>query len=185
MNNEFNPRAVSIAFRFYSRVMVFPYDELTYEFQNLLRELEKNIETDVDSTVAASILDVLNFYQGEEMQALQAEYTRMFTPIGETLPLIPVSLSKLSPGTNTEALLDKLYDSALILDLEDYPDSFVNIMDYLAYLLEEDMQEANEFFEDYIKPEFPELCRHLHQGSTLGFYKEAAKGLDEMIRLIE
>ncbi len=185
MMNEFNPQALSIAFRFYSRALVFPYDELTHEFQHLLRELEKNLETDIDNTIAAKILDILNYYQGEEMQSLQAEFTRMFTPVGDTKPLIPISVSELHPGIQIDSLIDELYESALALDLEEYPDSFVNIMDYQAFLFEEDLQSAMAFFEQYVKSGFTEFCRRLYQGSTLGFYKEAAKGLDEMIRLLE
>ncbi|MBN2424611.1 MAG: molecular chaperone TorD family protein [Calditrichaceae bacterium] len=185
MNTEFNPQVLSIAFRFYSRVILFPYDELTHEFQHMLREMEKNIETDIDNTVASNILDIINFYQAEDMSSLQAEYARLFALTEESKPPVPVTLRDLKPSLDIDLLRDLLYDTGMVLDQEDNPDSLVNIMDYQAFLLEENLQEAESFMDQYIKPFLSDWCGRLYRESTLDFYREAAKGLIEMIRLLE
>ncbi len=185
MNFEFSLLAVSLAFRFYGRALIFPYDELTHEFQYLFREIEKNIRGDIDNTLGAKILDILNFYQGEEMGTLQAEFTRMFTPIGEEPPFISLQLSDIAPEINVSELNDLLLESPFYMQLEDHPDSIPLILDYFSSLIQEEPQEAELFFNTYLKPVLPRLNEQIFRGTTLNFYKEVARGLNELIFLLD
>lgn len=185
MNTDFSPQLVSLAFRFYSRTLMYPYDELTHELQYLFREMEKNIQTDNDNTIASNILDIINFYQGEDMMALQAEFTRMFTPVEGTHAFIPVQISELVPGLDTNDLVDNLYESPLMLSLEDNPDSVPNVLDYFAGIIEAEDEDIETFFATYIQPAIPVFNEQVYRGSTQNFYKEVAKGLNELIILLD
>lgn len=184
MQSDFNPQAISLAFRFYARTLVFPYDELTHELHYLFRELEKSIETTVDNTVAARILDVINFYQGEEMQDLQAEFTRMFTPIGDEAPAISLQLADIAPEIDNTALFDLIMESPLFIQAEEYPDAVPQILDFFSSLLLDDPQEAEIFFETYLQKSLPLLNEQIFRSAGVNFYKEAAKGLNELVFLL-
>ena len=184
MNTDFTDGVVSLALRFYSRALKYPYDELTYEFQNILREAEKKIRTDFDNTVAASILDVINFYQGEEMKDLQAEFTRLFTPMDEEPPLISLQLLDINARLDTVDLFDRIYESSLFIENEDLPDSIPFVLDYFAVLITDDLDEAETFFEKYLRHILPQLNEQIFNASNLNFYKEAAKGLNELVYLL-
>ena len=123
MNFEFNRQAISLAFRFYARSLTFPYDELTHELHYLFREIEKNIETDFDNTVASKILDIINSYQGEEMSALHAEYARMFSYVREEEPFISMRLSELDPNMDQAKLMDQIVNSTNLFGVDDAHDA--------------------------------------------------------------
>lgn len=184
MNTDFTNTAVSLALHFYSRTLKYPFDELTYEFQHILREIEKNINTDFDNTVAASVLDVINLYQGEEMRDLQAEFTRLFTPVEDEPPLISLQLLDINPKLDTVDLFDRIYESPLFMENEDQPDSLPFILDYFSTLINDDIDEAELFFEKYLTQILPQLNERIFNGCNLSFYKEVAKGLNEMVYLL-
>ena len=185
MNRDYTPHLVSLAARFYARALIYPYDELTHEFQHLFREMEKYIHTDIDNTLAGKVLDVINFYQGEEMSALQAEFTRLFTPVEDQDPMVSQYLSDFSLTMNSGELNDRLYDSALMLDFQEAPDSISNVLDYFSTLLEEAPAEAEEVYESFLKKALPVFNEKVFNGTTLNFYKELAKGLNELIILLD
>jgi len=184
MHSDFNPQAISLAFRFYARTLVYPYDELAHELHYLFREMEKTIETSVDNTVAARILDIINFYQGEEMQDLQAEFTRMFTPIGDEAPAISLQLADIAPSIDSTALFDIILESPLFIQAEEYPDAVPQILDFFSSLLLDDLPEAGRFFDTYLKKSLPLLNERIFRSAGINFYKEAAKGLNELVFLL-
>ena len=184
MKNITNTTAISLAFRFYARALIYPYDELTHEFQYLFREMEKNIRDEVDNTIAAKALDVLNSYQGEEMSALQAEFTRMFSPEPGAEPFIPLHLADIAPEIDVVALNDILIESPLYMQLEDHPDSIPQVLDYFSSLLMEEPEAAESFFTRFLKPALPKLNERIYKGSSLNFYREMARGLNELVYLL-
>lgn len=184
MNTDFSQKALSLALQFYSRTLKYPYDELSYEFRNILREIEKNINTHFDNTLAASILDVINFYQGEDMKDLQAEFTRLFTPVEGDEPFLSLQLLDLNPRLDSVDLFDRIYESALFLENEDMPDSLPFILDYFSTLIVDDLEDAEIFFEKYLTALLPQWNEVLFKGSNLNFYKEVAKGLNELVYLL-
>jgi TorA maturation chaperone TorD len=180
---EINYSVLSLAFRFYARSLQFPFDEQTHEYQHLFREMEKQVITDIDEEFAAKILDVLNYYQGEEMSSMQAEYSRLFAYSQSDIPLVPLFSSHYISPEKRDKLVDALIDSAIPIDVTDDVDSIQNILDYFAYLLEEGLeQEMDDFFYDYIDIIVPAFCANLYQGTIINFYKEVAKGLNSMIQ---
>ena len=185
MNRDYTPHLVSLAARFYSRALRYPYDELTHELQHLFREMEKNIGTEIDNTVASKVLDVINFYQGEEMSALQAEFTRLFTPVEGQDPLVSQYLSDFSVSMDSGELADRLFESALLLDFDEAPDSVCNVLDYFSALLDEAPGDAEEVYEAFLKKSVPAFNEKVFKGTTLNFYKELAKGLNELIILLD
>ncbi len=185
MNQDFNSTTISLAFRFYARALVYPYDELTHEFQHLFREMEKHIRTEVDNTVAAKVLDVLNYYQGEEMGALQAEFTRLFTSTFDASPVIPLHIADIAPEIDLVALNDILLESPLYMQLEDHPDSVPQVLDYFSSVLLEEPESAEQFFSEFLKPSLPRLNERIYKGTSLNFYKEVARGLNELVYLLD
>ena len=185
MDIEIDKQVLSLSIRFYARALMYPYDELTYEFQSLYREMEKHISSDADNTLAAKVLDVINFYQGEDMITLQSEYVRLFTPREDEPPFIPMQIQDLVPGLDTFSLINELEDSALFAEIEDEPELVLNIMEYFSSLLEYETDEKVEsFYEIYLKSSLPKLGEQVYNGTMLNFYKEYAKGLNELVQLV-
>ncbi len=183
--DEFNNEVWSLIFRFYARVLAFPYDELTHELQHLFRQIEIYVETDIDTTGANTVLDILNYYQGEEMQDLQAEYARLFSPVNARKPFISLRLSEIAPHTDQYGLMDHLYESSLFIEMEDYPDSITNVLEYFSsLLLENDAEATEDFYNKYIKTVLPILGQQIYQGTNLSFYKAFARGLSEIVQLL-
>lgn len=186
MTDDFNKELISQAFRFYSRALVFPYDELTHELQHLFREIEKMIETDIDNTVAARILDMVNFYLGEDLVTLQAEYARLFSPLDENEPFIPLRLSSMLSERIFSDFKNLVWDSDIFIDQDEYQDSAPFVLDYFSTVLESENEKYIEsFFEKYLKSFIPLLCDKISRGSSLGFYREYARGLNELVYLLD
>ena len=184
MNTDFTPLIVSRALHLYSRALQYPYIELTYEFQNILREIEKNISNDFDNTVAALILDLINSFQGEEMGALQGEFTRLFTPVEDDDPLISLHLSSVNRQAGSDELYELISESPFFLDGDDQYDSLPLVLDYFSVIISEDLDQAEDFFDKYINSNVPRLNEIIYKGSNLSFYKEAARGLNELVYLL-
>jgi len=184
MNTDFTPSIVSRALQLYSRTLQYPYTELTYEFQNILREIEKSIDNDFDNTVAANVLDLINSFQGEDMAVLQAEFTRLFTPVEDDDPLISLHLSSVSRQADSDELYELISEGAFFSDNDDQYDSLPSVLDYFSVIISEDLEQAEYFFEKYINSNVPLLNEIIYKGSNLSFYKEAARGLNELVYLL-
>ena len=186
MNFDFNRQTVSLAHRFYARSLAFPYDELTHELQHLFREIEKNIESDIDNTIASRILDVINFYQGEELSALHAEYARLFSYVREEEPLIPLQLSQLTTTIDQNRLVDEIINSTSMFGVEEAHDAIPNVLDlFSSYIEMEDERAIESFFDSFIITSVPVFCEQVYRISNLNFYKEIAKGLNELVYLLK
>jgi TorA maturation chaperone TorD len=186
MNFDFNRQTIGMALRFYARALSFPYDELTHELQHLFREIEKNIDTDIDNTVSSRILDVINFYQGEEMSALHVEYARLFSYVRDEEPLIPLQLSQLSANIDQARLMDEIVNSTSMFGVEDAHDAVPNVLDlFSSYIEIEDEEYIESFFKSFMSNGIPDFCEQLYQVTNLNFYKEVAKGLNELVYLLK
>ena len=186
MNFDFDRQTIGLALRFYARSLAFPYDELTHELQHLFREIEKNIDTDIDNTVASRILDVINFYQGEDLSALHAEYARLFSYVRDEEPLIPLQLSRLTDNINQQKLTDEIVNSTSMFGVEDAHDAIPNVLDlFSSYIEMEDEQTIESFFNSFIITGVPAFCEQVYRASNLNFYNEIAKGLNELVYLLK
>jgi nitrate reductase assembly molybdenum cofactor insertion protein NarJ len=185
MHFDFDRQLLSLAFRFYSRALSFPYDELIHELHYIFREAEKCIESDLDNTIAAKILDVINFYQGEEMSALHAEYARMFSYVREAEPLVPIRLLDINPGIDQFRLMEEINASTNLYGADDAPDALPNILELFSTIIElDDDHTIEDFFESFLKNSIPSFCEQIFQSTNINYYKELAKGLNEMIYLL-
>jgi len=185
MEAEFNNALLGLAFRFYARSLQFPYDELTHELQHLLRDAEKLIITPLDNTVAAQMLDVLNHYQGEAMIDLQSEYSRLFSTGNNQQPLISLFWDDHNPKGDLERLLEDLEQSPLSFDHTDLsPDTIPNLLDYFAWLLEENDADGIDFFETYLQPTIPLFTEAVYRIAVVTYYREMAKGLNNLLQWI-
>lgn len=185
MDIEIEKQILSLNMRFYARALMYPYDEMTYELQNMYRDMEKCISSDADNTLAAKALDVINFYQGEDMITLQSEFVRLFTPRDEQAPFIPLHIQDLNPQVPLDDLLIELEENPLITEVEDEPELVPYIMEHFSSMLEYAEDEQIELFYDtYLKIALKKLAQDVFDGTTLNFYKEYGKGLDELVQLV-
>ena len=177
---------MSGAFSFYARVLTYPYDEMTHELQHLFRVMEKNIENPFDNTVATRILDIINHYQGEEMKALQAEYTRLFTPREHTPPVISLQLEDWTDEHDLSELEERLFDVGVSQYSGEHPDFVTHVLEYFASILDYEPEDwILDFYEKFLKKPIPRLCVTIYKTSTINFYKEIAKGLHDLIQLMD
>ena len=140
MNFDFNRHTIGMALRFYARGLSFPYDELIHELHHLFREIEKTIDTDIDNTVASRILDVINFYQGEEQADLHAEYARLFSFVRDEEPLVSIQLSQINANIDQGRLMDEIAHSTSMLGVDEAEDAVPNILDlFSSYIEMEDL----------------------------------------------
>jgi TorA maturation chaperone TorD len=176
---------LALVFRFYSRALQFPFEEITHEYQHLFREMEKQVQNDLDEEVAAKVLDIINYYQGEEMSSLQGEFSRLFAFNQGEKPIVPVFADSFIKGPRKDALIELLEESGLPMDDDFDPDTIQNVLEYFAILLEEGQEEQMDvFFQDYIDVILPRFCEYLYQGTILNFYKELAKGLNSLVQIL-
>ncbi|KAA3609909.1 MAG: hypothetical protein D8M58_08300 [Calditrichaeota bacterium] len=164
-------------FRFYSKCLTFPYDELRLELQHIFRQLEINNQNELDEQLAAHTLDVLNFFQGEDVSALQAEFTRMFTHEEGDAPLVSLLFTDYGNVEKAEIILDDMYESLVDISFDESPASISNLLEYYSFLAEtEEVLDALENLSLIIEP----FGKKLYAESTLNFYKEIAKALSEL-----
>ena len=186
MDIEIDKQVLSLGMRFYARALMYPYDELTYEFQSLYRDLEKCISSDADNTIAVKILDVINFYQGEDMIGLQSEFVRLFTPRDDQAPFVSLNIQDLNPQVPLEELLDELEEDPLFKEVEDEPELAPYIMEHFSSMLEfEEDERIEAFYSSYLKEGLNILAESVFNATTLNFYKEFGKGLSEMVQLLD
>jgi len=176
---------LALVFRFYSRALQFPFEEITHEYQHLFREMEKQVQTDLDEEVAAKVLDIINYFQGEEMSSLQGEYSRLFAFNEGGSPLVPVFGGVFISPDDRENLIKLLEESGLPIDDDLEQDTIQNILEYFAFVLEEGREgEMDIFFTKYIDVILPPFSEHLYQGTILNFYKELAGGLNSLVEVL-
>ncbi len=177
---------LSRTFQFYARALTYPYDEQTHEFHHLFREAEKIISSDADNTLAAKLLDIINFYQGEDMITLQSEYVRMFTARENEPPFISLHILDLDPAVQTAGLLDELEESPLYAEIDEAPEIITNVMEHFSSMLEYDDDDHIEaFYQAYLKIPLQRLAERVYSGAGINFYKEFSKGLSELAALLD
>jgi TorA maturation chaperone TorD len=175
---------LSLAFQFYGRAFSFPYDELTHELQRLFRDMEKAVQDDAGNTLAARALEIINHYQGEELSALQAEYARLFSGAAPDEATVSQQMSDYFSEQRIAELQNQLWDEDSMFTQEEFQESVLFLLDYFCSVLQNEEPEGIErFFENYLRPAIPALCDRVYQAATLGFYREAARGLGELIFL--
>ena len=185
MNTIIDKQLLSRVILFYTRALTYPYDEQTHEFHHLFREAEKMISSDADNTLAAKLLDVINFYQGEDMITLQSEYVRMFTPRDNAPPFISLSLSDLDSEVDLTELLRELEEGVLFAEINEEPEVITNVMEHFAALLEyEEDERIEHFYKSYLKTPLQVLSKKVYAGAGINFFKEFSKGLGEMVVLL-
>ena len=170
---------------FYTRALAYPYDEQTHEFHHLFREAEKMISSDADNTLAAKLLDIINFYQGEDMVTLQSEYVRMFTPRDNEPQFISLHILDLDSEVDMTKLLNELEEGVLFAEIDEEPEVITNVMEHFAALLEyEDDERIESFYKSYLKTPLQILAKEVYDGAGINFYKEFSKGLGELVVLL-
>jgi TorA maturation chaperone TorD len=186
MFQDFSKTVLSSAFHFYAKALAFPYDEMTHEFQYIFREMEKYCENEYDQAISNKTLDIINFYQGEELLDLHGEYSRLFSFIENEEPRVPTNLISYDAAIDTDELFDLFEESGILFDLTEDIDTFQNLLDYFSYLIlnAETEEEIIEFYLRYMQSNVPKFCRILNQSTTLNFYKEYSNALSELIRSI-
>ena len=164
-------------FRFYARCLTFPYDEMGQELQYIFREMEKQSMEDIELGLAGRALEVINFYQGEDMSALQAEYGRLFSIRETTPPMLDINFTAYTDGTRGEAFLDRIYESDLQVSFDEAPESILNFIGFFAF-------DADSLVNEEHRKLFVEVLagfsRELSDKTMLNFYKEVSRGLNEL-----
>ncbi len=164
-------------FRFYARCLTFPYDEMGQELQHLFRELEKYGMEDIEIQLAGRTLEVINFYQGEDMSALQAEYGRLFSIRETEPPMLDINFTSYADARRGEAFLDRIYESDLQVSFDEAPESILNFIGFFAYDADSLVDEENRgLFIEVLR----EFSRELSDKTMLNFYKEVSRGLNEL-----
>jgi len=167
-------------FRFYSKSIAAPYNELGFELQHIFRQMEVNSQSDVDEQLAAHCLDILNYFQGEDLSVLQAEFSRMFSHVEGEAPLLSIRFTDYGDFEENQRIMDNMYDSLLEISFDESPDSIINFLDYFSYLAEVgEVSAALPEFSMVIAP----FSEKFYKASNINFYKEVAKGLNELCSL--
>jgi nitrate reductase assembly molybdenum cofactor insertion protein NarJ len=164
-------------FRFYSKSLAPPYNELGLELLHIFRQMEIACQDELHEQLAAHCLDILNFFQGEDMSTLQGEYTRMFSYTEGEEPAVSIRFTSYGDPQAGFELMEKMYDSLLEISYDESPDSIINFLDFYSYLSE------NENVADYMEKFIgvaAAFSRHLNQAANINFYREVATGLNEL-----
>lgn len=169
-------------FRFYSKCLAAPYDELGFELQHIFRQMEISSQNELDEQLAAHCLDILNYYQGEDTSSLQAEFTRIFSHIEGEAPLVSIRFTDYGDKERAQDILDEMYDSMLEISYDESPDSLINFLDYYSYLSETgEVVDALATFSMIFVP----FCKKFYTAANINFYKEVAKGLSELAAIFK
>lgn len=164
-------------FRFYSKCIAAPYTELGLELQHIFRQMEITSQNELDEQLAAHCLDVLNYFQGEELSALQAEFSRMFSHVEGESPHISIRFTDYGSPEDMQKIMDDIYDTLLEVSYDESPDSLINFLDYYSFLSETgEVVDVLPIFTMVITP----FSEKFYKVSNINFYKEVAKGLNEL-----
>lgn len=169
-------------FRFYSKSLSFPFTELGLELQHIFRQMEINFQNELEEQLAAHALDIVNYFQGEDMSNLQGEFSRLFSYIEGNDPLVSILFTDYGDANRAQLLADKLYESTFDVSFDETPDSMINLLDYYSYLSETgEVATHLTIFREIVLPFSKQLASH----GNVSFYKEVAKGLAELCDLFE
>lgn len=167
-------------FRFYAKALSFPYTELAFELQHIFRQLEINSQNELDEQLAAHALEVLNYFQGEEMSTMQGEFGRLFSSGEDSAALVSSLFTSYGPAEVAEELLDEMFETLLELRFDEAPESIVNLMDYYSFLAETDLDLEKLTPLVAILKEF---SKTLYDITIINYYKELGKSLNELSAL--
>jgi TorA maturation chaperone TorD len=186
---KINP-ATALFLRFYARCFTFPYEEMGYELQYLFRQIELlEIEED-DQAYLEQILNVINHYQGEDLNDLRASFVSLFTQWENGNITCPILASQFTKSHhikyNSDVFVDLLIDSDIPADTEDSMDSIVNYLEYFSVICDPQIKAPAEkkvlhFYKNHILTWIPQFCDLLFRYSNISFYKEVAIGLSEYL----
>ena len=182
--------AIPLFLRFYARCFNFPYEEMGYELQYLLRQIEREELEGDDFSHLEQVLNIVNHYQGEEIKDLRDNFVALFSLWENTQPVCPMIASDFMEAIkrdyNADEFVDRLLESGLSVNPEDALDSIVNYLDYFAWLFEQPVdgehnQELIWFYENHVLAWIPLFCELLFDSGNISFYKEVALGLKEFV----
>lgn len=164
-------------FRFYSKCLAPPYGEVGLELQHIFRQMEITSQNELDEQLAAHCLDILNYFQGEDLSTLQAEFTRIFSHVEGEAPLVSIRFTDYGNFEEVQNIMDDIYDSLLEVSYDESPDSIINFIDYYSFLSESgEIIDSLPAFSKIVIP----FSEQFYSVSILNFYKEVAKGLNEL-----
>ncbi len=171
------PNVLELVFRFYSRALSFPYDQMGFEMQHLFREIEIKCQDEWDESLANKILDVINFFQGEEINELQGEYTHLFVHSKTENSKVGFTISDYCTDSTYNQLLDEIYDSGLGQTFDDVPDDISTLFDYGSLLLNDQNfdEKAGLFYIVLLS-----FSQQLHKQAAKNFYREIARGINDI-----
>lgn len=167
-------------FRFYAKCLAAPYEELGIELQYLFRQMEKTYINELDEQLAAHSLDILNYFQGEDVSNLQGEFARMFSHSEDEEPLISIRFTGYGDLNRALDIMEEIYDSLPEVVYDETPDSMINFLDWFSYLTETgEILDYLEIFTEFIIP----FSNQLFTAANNNYYKELAKGLVELAEI--
>lgn len=175
------PTFFPLLFRFYSHCLVFPFNELGLEMENLFRQIELQCENTMQEHLANRALDVLNSFLAAETGNLQGEYSRMFAVIENNDPLVAINFTEYSDSPSLDKLLDNMYDSDLALSYDEAPESITNLLDYFSLIVESEL--AVELMPVFIGI-LDAFGKQLLKQTTLQYYASLGNALLELNQLI-
>lgn len=177
--------------RFYARCLLFPYEEMNYELHHLFRTLESSANEEDEYDYVEQILNVINQYQGEEINSLRSDYAMLFSYRQDSKPLCPMVAGDFLAGFakhyDSDELIERLLNSELMLDHEEPLDSVINYLEYFSLICdnlllgEENSIEIENFYEEHILNWIPNFCDVLYKACNVSFYRELAVGLKEYL----
>ena len=117
---------------------------------------------------------------------MHAEYARLFSYVRDQEPLVPLQLSQLINNIDQARLMDEIVNSTSMFGVEDAHDAIPNVLDlFSSYVEMEDEQSVESFFSAFIVAGVPAFCEQVYRLTNLSFYREIAKGLNELIFLLK
>jgi TorA maturation chaperone TorD len=177
--------------RFYARCLSFPYSEQQYELQHLFREMENEPVSDEESEHLATILSIINQYQGQDIKILREDFVLTFTNTYAQQSYCPLLASDFAArfkiSYNPESLLDLFVENGLVVTADEPFDSVINYLDYLSLLYEQfltreiEFSAIEEFVNRHILNWIPLFCQQAERISNLVLYKEVALGLRQFL----
>ena len=179
--------------RFFARCFLFPYEEMGYELQHMFRQIERGALSEDEYDHLDQVLNIINHYQGEDIQNLRQDYVVLFSLFEGKKPLCPLIASDFmqSFGQRYEPapFLDELLDSGIPVNPDEPMDSIVNYLEFFSLLCEYPDQpvgimELNELVEKHIIAWIPSFTDILYKSSNAAFYKELATGLKNYLLLV-
>jgi TorA maturation chaperone TorD len=161
-----------------------------YELQYLFRQIERGEIREEDHPYLEQVLNVINHYQGEELQELRDNFVALFSQweSGQTVcPLLASSFTNnFNIQYNAENFIDLLFDSDIPTDPADSMDSIVYYLEYFSVLCDEYYEgskddRVTDFYNHHLIIWIPQFCDLLFRTSNISFYKEIAIGLNEYL----